>query len=73
VSLDDVNDRLGTSISHPEYDTIGGYVFGLIGRMPRLGDGVDENGFRLSVAELDGRRVKFVRYTPRPEVVAGGN
>jgi putative hemolysin len=73
VSLDDVNDRLGTRISHPEYDTIGGYVFGSIGRMPRLGDGVDENGFRLSVAELDGRRVKVVRYTPRPEIVAGGN
>lgn len=73
VSLDDVNDRLGTSINHPEYDTIGGYVFGSIGRMPRLGDGVDENGFRLSVAELDGRRVTVVRYTPKAQIVAGGN
>ncbi len=73
VSLDDVNDRLGINVNHPEYDTIGGFVFGMIGRMPRIGDGVDVDGFRLSVAELDGRRVTYVRYSPRADVVDAGN
>lgn len=69
VSLDDVSERVGISLASPEYDTIGGYVFGSIGRMPRIGDGVDADGCRLTVAELDGRRVAWVRYIPRPSVV----
>jgi CBS domain containing-hemolysin-like protein len=64
VGLDDVSERLGINIAHPEYDTIGGLVFGMIGRMPRIGDRVDLDGCRLSVAELDGRRVTVVRFTP---------
>jgi CBS domain containing-hemolysin-like protein len=70
VSLDDVNARLGTKISHEEYDTIGGYLFGLIGRMPRIGDSVTENGFKLSVEELDGRRIELVRFVPDAETVS---
>ncbi len=65
VGLDDVNERLGIDISNAEYDTVGGYVFGMIGRVPRIGDGVEAEGYRLSVEELDGRRVTMVRYVPR--------
>ncbi len=65
VGLDDVNERLGIDISNVEYDTIGGYVFGMIGRVPRIGDGVEAEGYRLCVEELDGRRVTMVRYVPR--------
>ncbi len=64
VSLDDVNSHLGIGIQHDEYDTIGGYLFGMIGRLPRIGDGIDEEGFRLCVEELDGRRIALVRYVP---------
>ncbi|MEY4401535.1 MAG: hypothetical protein RL072_1400 [Actinomycetota bacterium] len=68
VSLDDVNSHLGTEISDEEYDTIGGYLFGVIGRMPRIGDGIDLAGFRLCVEELDGRRVALVRYMPTSKI-----
>jgi CBS domain containing-hemolysin-like protein len=33
--------------------------------VPRIGDGVEAEGYRLSVEELDGRRVTMVRYVPR--------
>ena len=69
VSLDDVNSHLGIGISHEEYDTIGGYLFGVIGRMPRIGDGIDLVGFRLCVEELDGRRVALVRYMPTGKIL----
>jgi CBS domain containing-hemolysin-like protein len=65
VGVDDANERLGIEISNAEYDTIGGYVFGMIGRVPRIGDGVEADGYRLCVEELDGRRVTMVRYVPR--------
>jgi len=62
VTVDDVNAKLGTTIDQSEYDTIGGYLFGAIGRMPRIGDGVDESGFRICVEELEGRRITVVRF-----------
>ena len=65
VGIEDANERLGIDLSNAEYDTIGGYVFGMIGRVPRIGDGIDADGFRLCVEELDGRRVTVVRFVPR--------
>ncbi|NDF69470.1 MAG: HlyC/CorC family transporter, partial [Actinobacteria bacterium] len=73
VSLDDVNTQLGTALIHDEYDTIGGYLFGVIGRLPRIGDGVDEQGFRLCVEELDGRRIALVRYVPTARASASND
>jgi putative hemolysin len=73
VSLDDVNTQLGTALIHDEYDTIGGYLFGVIGRLPRIGDGVDEQGFRLCVEELDGRRIALVRYVPTARAFASND
>ena len=35
MSIDDVNDRLGTSLPGEDYDTIGDLVFGLLGHEPR--------------------------------------
>jgi CBS domain containing-hemolysin-like protein len=72
VSLADVNSRLRLALSDDDYDTVGGHVFGAIGRMPRVGDGISGNGYRLCVEELDGRRVSIVRYAPTGELVPGG-
>jgi putative hemolysin len=72
VTLSDVNARLGLELSDDDYDTIGGHVFGAIGRMPRVGDGINGNGYRLCVEELDGRRVSVVRYVPTSEMVTTG-
>ena len=46
-----------------DYDTIGGYVFGSIGRVPRLGEGPEVDGVRVLTEELDGRRITMVRVT----------
>jgi CBS domain containing-hemolysin-like protein len=72
VSLADVNERLNLELSDDDYDTVGGHVFGAIGRMPRVGDGISGNGYRLCVEELDGRRVSIVRYAPTGELVPSG-
>jgi putative hemolysin len=69
VGIDDVNERLNANFSNDEYDTIGGYVFGMIGRMPRIGDRVDAAECQLGVEELDGRRVTVVRYIRRAEPI----
>jgi len=38
VSISDVNNELGTNFTNKHFDTIGGYVFGLLGREAKVGD-----------------------------------
>ncbi|MGV3617623.1 MAG: hemolysin family protein [Fimbriimonas sp.] len=66
--LDDVNREIGSSFTTDEFDTIGGYVFGLFGRQPKLGESIDADGYRFIVAETDGRRVQRLQIE---QIVAG--
>lgn len=59
--IDDVNHEIGSTFESDEFDTIGGFVFGLFGRQPRLADTIETDGFRFTVAETDGRRVQKLR------------
>ncbi len=63
MPISDFNDELSADLDDSEYTTLGGYVFGCIGRLPRTGDSVTAQGFTFEVTEMDGRRVKRVRVT----------
>jgi putative hemolysin len=71
--LDDLNSATGADFQSEEFDTIGGYVFGLFGRQPKLGDQVEYDGWRFIVAESDGRRIGRLKLEQAPEtaVVTG--
>jgi CBS domain containing-hemolysin-like protein len=65
LPIEEVDERFGLGIEEPFYDTLGGYVFGQLGREPTLGDELTlPNGQRLRVEELDGLRVARVRLLP---------
>lgn len=55
--VDDVNSEIGSLFGSDEFDTIGGFVFGLFGRQPRQAEVIESNGFRFTVANTDGRRI----------------
>jgi putative hemolysin len=55
--LDDLNDEVGSEFESDEFDTIGGYVFGLFGRQPKPSEEIEDRGYRFTVAETDGRRI----------------
>jgi putative hemolysin len=59
--LDDVNDVLGCELDSEEFDTIGGFVFGLFGRQPRPEETIEHGGIRFFVVETDGRRILRLR------------
>lgn len=59
--IPDVNERLGLALDETNYTTVGGFVFGQLGRLPRVGDAVAVKGGSLEVVEMDGRRVGKVR------------
>ena len=61
MSLDDVNDRLGTSFESEDYDSLGGLIIEHLDRLPELNDEVvTEDGVRLVVDKLDKNRVESV-------------
>lgn len=64
--LDDVNQALRADFESDEFDTIGGFVFGLFGRQPAPDESIDAHGFRFAVAETDGRRIAKLRIEPAP-------
>ncbi len=64
MTLTEVNEALSLSLSDPFYTTVGGLVMGRLDRIPAVGDEVVlEDGHRLRVEEMDGRRVARVRLT----------
>jgi CBS domain containing-hemolysin-like protein len=56
-----INDDLEMKIPEMEYDTIGGFIFGMLGHVPVVGEHVDHAGWRFSAEVLDGRRIQQVR------------
>jgi putative hemolysin len=64
MNLEDLGHEIGIEIRSREFDTIGGYVFGLFGRQPEPGDTADEEGLRFTVLETDGRRITQVHIEP---------
>jgi CBS domain containing-hemolysin-like protein len=49
------------SLSDEDYTTLGGWIFGQLGRLPKVGDRVSAGKRTLEVAEMEGRRVKSVK------------
>jgi len=61
INVDDINDELDLELPEGNWDSLGGLVFGLLGRMPVAGDCVETDGARIIVERVDGRRVARVR------------
>jgi CBS domain containing-hemolysin-like protein len=61
VALDDLRERLSLALADEPYDTVGGMVFGRLGRVAKVGDTLEIEGFKFTVTQVDGRRVAQVR------------
>jgi CBS domain containing-hemolysin-like protein len=72
VSISEVNDRLGLDLPDDDFDTVGGYVFGSLGRVPVVGDCVQlDDGAALCVGAVQERRITEVHYVPAASDGAG--
>jgi putative hemolysin len=61
MPITEFNAEHDASLDDTDYTTIGGYVFGQLGRLPRPGDRVTAGRHIFEVVEMDGRRVKALR------------
>jgi len=60
VRIDEFNEAAGTALVSEDYDTIGGYVIGLLGNIPSQDEVVEdaENGVTFTVTALDKNRIE---------------
>ncbi len=61
TEIRDVNRQFGLSLDDADYTTIGGLLFGTLGRLPKVGDRITVSGAAFEIVEMDGRRVGKAR------------
>jgi len=60
VALDDVFDNLRVDLSGDMADTLGGFIYSHIGRVPLGGEQIKIDGWVLTVAQVSGRRIRKI-------------
>ncbi|WP_433222768.1 hemolysin family protein [Microtetraspora malaysiensis] len=66
VNLNDFASETGVRLPDGPYETVGGYVMAALGHLPQAGETAEAPGARLTVIEMDGRRVARVRVIRAP-------
>jgi len=65
--IDDFNEQFHRSLPIEDYHTIGGFVFGMLGRAPEPGDEVKADGTRFKVLEVEGSRIERLEVELLPQ------
>ncbi len=61
IDIDDFNDIMGTKLDRNVADTLGGFIFTRLGRIPEEGEQVREGSLVMTVEKVEGRRIRQVR------------
>lgn len=61
AEIDLINEMLGVKIESEDFDTIGGFVTGLFGRLPEAGEQIDYNNMKIIVEHVQKYRIEKLR------------
>jgi CBS domain containing-hemolysin-like protein len=61
IDLDDFNEIMDSHLATEEADTLGGYIYSRIGRVPKSGETILEDDLELIVEQITSRRIRKVR------------
>ena len=59
--IEELNELIGTSIESEHYDSIGGFVIELMGRLPRQGESVEYMGTKFIIESMERNRIRKIR------------
>ena len=68
MAISEFNDHFETKLDEDEFDTVGGFLFGILEHVPVTGESLEIDGWRFVVDELEGRRITKVRVLPVVDV-----
>lgn len=61
IRIDEINDLIGTSIESEEFDSVGGFIIGQLGRFPEAEEIIEYNHIKFVVEDIDKNRIKKIR------------
>ena len=68
IDVDDVNHITGSQIPKETSETLGGYIYSQLGKVPSTGETVEVGGLKLTVEQVVGRRIRKIR-----AIISGDN
>ncbi len=63
TGIDEINELVGADLKSEEFHTIGGFLFGLFGHLPKIGEQLRYHGLRLLILEMDGKKIERIKIT----------
>lgn len=67
LSISDFNEHTGCSIPDQEFDTIGGFVFDLFGKIPKKDEQIKYNNISFKIKDIQGTRIGRIIVTVTPQ------
>ncbi len=61
VRIEDINELIGTKIESEEFDSIGGFIIGVLGRFPNISEEIIYSNYRFIIEDIDRNRIKKIR------------
>lgn len=61
IRIDEINDLIGTSIESEEFDSVGGFIIGQLGRFPEAKEIIEYNHIKFVIEDIDKNRIKKIR------------
>ena len=65
VSIDQLFDLTGVNLEGDGYDTVGGFLYERLGKIPKVGDSVVQDSLSIEVMSASGRRLKKLQVTKK--------
>ena len=63
TDIDEMNELIGVEIESEEFNTIGGFTFGLFGHLPKIGDQLRYKDLKFLILEMDGKKIDKIKIT----------
>jgi putative hemolysin len=68
VDLRDFNEVMGSHLPTEETETLGGFIYEQVGRVPTSGESLQVGDINLTIEQVTGRRIRKVRAKKQPQV-----
>ena len=61
VKIDVVNDMIGANLESEDFDSIGGFIIGILGRLPNNGETLEYNNIQFIIENIEKNRIEKLR------------
>jgi CBS domain containing-hemolysin-like protein len=63
TGIDEINELVGSELKSEEFHTIGGFIFGLFGHLPKVGEQLRYHDLRFLILEMDSKKIEKIKIT----------